>query len=111
MAVSAMWVFGAGVLAVAAVAAAPAEAGMTRLKPGQTDAVDVSTTGDGTSAEITNRGNETGRIELGGVRIEIPPNGRVSIDSLPGRGTVPVSNTGTTEIWVLTRYMERPRLP
>lgn len=84
MAMSRMWVFGAGVLAVAAVAAAPAQAGMTKLKPGQTDAVDVSTSSDGTSAEITNRGGETGRIELGGVLIEILPDGRISIDSLPG---------------------------
>lgn len=99
---------------LAAMAAGPAQAGMTLLDPGAAGSIDTGERSNYTAVTISNLGDQPGRLELGAPAnsvIEIPPSGTVELNASYGRAAVQAINRGPTRLRILTRYQETFRAP
>lgn len=93
---------------------APSLAGGYRLEPGAATRIDTGERQTYTTITITNRDPVPGRLALDAPidrSVEVPAGGEVELYGVYSTGTVGVTNTGPSRLEVVTRYLERPRLP
>lgn len=104
----------AGAALLVMVSSSPALAGGYRLEPGAATRIDTGERQTYTTITIANPDAVPGRLTLDapvGRVVEVPANGQVELYGAYGAGTVGVTNTGPSRLEIVTRYMERPRLP
>lgn len=94
--------------------AVPAMAGGFRLEPGAATRIDTGERQHYTTITITNPDAVPGRLALEAPInriIEVPARGEVELYGAYGTRAIAVTNTGSSRLQILTRYMETPRLP
>ncbi|WP_298728610.1 hypothetical protein [uncultured Ferrovibrio sp.] len=92
----------------------PAMAGAYQIDPGATVTIDTGERGAYTTIIITNPSATPGRLSLDAPIsriVDVAANGKAEVYETFNRPWISVTNTGDARLRVLTRYMERPRLP
>ena len=94
--------------------ASPAKAGGFRIEPGMALRIDTGERQNYTTIIITNPDAMPGRLSLDAPInrvIDVPARGSAEIYGAYGTRSVMVTNTGSSRLEIVTRYMETPRLP
>ena len=94
--------------------AQPAGAGGYRLEPGAATRIDTGERQAYTTITVSNPDAMPGQLTLDAPVsriIDVPARGQLELYGTYGTGTVGVTNTGSTRLEIVTRYMERPRWP
>ena len=91
-----------------------AMAGGFRLESGAAAQIDTGERQHYTTITITNPDARPGRLALDAPVnrvVDVPARGSVELYGAYGRRTVSVTNTGSSRLEIVTRYMETPRWP